>query len=80
MSRIKKATEAEWRAMGEQVKHCRRELFKLMSMVNPYVPKKISSRLSHYVIKHFDRFRSEIEEEMFRRGGPGDIYVFYDDY
>jgi hypothetical protein len=75
--RIKKATEAEWRRIGEQAKLCRRELFKLMEMACPVLPVEVSDRLLRCVITGLDRFRSDAENEMFKRGGPESARIFY---
>jgi len=77
--RIRQATEVEWRAIGEQAKIVRREMFKLLRMAVPFMSVRVTDRLSGRVIMHLDRFRAEAENEMFRRGGPKDTSVFYGD-
>ena len=77
--RIRKASEFEWRRIGKQAQLVRRELSALADMVRPFVPVKVSDRLTGRVLYHLDRFRAEAENEMFRRGGPEDTKVFYGD-
>lgn len=77
--RINKATEAEWRGIGEQAKLCRRELFKLRKMIRPFVPLRVADTVLFRVVRHFDRFSAEAEAEMFKRGGPKDTEVFHGD-
>jgi len=76
---IRKATEAQWRAIGTQTKHCRQELIKLCNMAGPYMPIRVTDRLLKQVLGHLDKFRSEAENEMFNRGGPDDLSIFYGD-
>lgn len=76
--KVKRATETEWRALGEQAKLCDLELVKLADMAYRIMPVRVGDRVLNLIVnKHLLRFRSEAEDEMFRRGGPQDTSVFW---
>ena len=72
------ANEAAWRSYGAALYRLRHELVQIMC--NPayqeLLPLKPRAELSK-ALNHLDRFRDIAEEEMFRRGGPRDIKVWY---
>lgn len=76
MSRIKPMTEEEWRAVAEQVRVCRKANLDLLKMVSARVPAKRIDQVLR-VDRHIGKLQSDLEEEMFRRGGPRDIHIFY---
>ena len=78
MSKIKQGTEDEWRAFGRAVKGLR-DQFQSVGIENQgLLPTKL---MDYYfnIINKIDKFRAKAEDEMFRRGGPQDIKVWYPD-
>ena len=76
MSRIKPMTEEGWRAVAEQVQVCRNANSDLMKMISGHVPaKRIDQAIK--IERHIAKLQSDLEDEVFRRGGPRDIHIFY---
>lgn len=76
MSRKEIATEAEWREMAAEAKELRDRLGKLIMMSAKFMPKSTGAHL-HRSQNSLDQWRSCAESEMFKRGGPKDISIFY---
>jgi len=76
MARLEIATEAEWREMANEAKELRDRLGTLVIKSSKFMPKTVAGNLMK-AQKYIDQWRSQAEEEMFTRGGPQDINVFY---
>jgi len=76
MRKIKQGTEAEWRAFGRAVKELRGQLQSVGVKYQGLLPAKLMNSYFRIVDK-VDQFRVQAEDEMFWRGGPRDITVWY---
>jgi len=78
MRKIKQGTEDEWRAFGRAVKDLRDQFCSVGMERQELLPAKL---IDYYfnIINKIDKFRAKAEDEMFRRGGPQDIKVWYPD-
>ena len=74
--KIKTGTETEWREFGREIHEIRRQLIETLLKYQHLIPLKVTDR-GFKAVKWLDQFRCDAEEEMFRRGGPKDIKVFY---
>lgn len=75
-SRIAPLSEEEWRAVGEQVCACRNANLALLRMISGHVPAKTIDKAIK-VERDLGILRSNLEDEMFARGGPRDVHIFY---
>ena len=69
-------TDDQWRKVGDDLKWIHRELQVLYVKLGPHVTKKSTEGLNR-ALGGISQARSDLEDEMFRRGGPQDIGVFY---
>lgn len=78
MRKIKQGTEEEWQAFGRAVKDLRDQFCSVGMEYQGLLPAKL---IDYYfnIINKIDKFRAKAEDEMFRRGGPQDIKVWYPD-
>lgn len=76
MSRIRRGSEAEWRAFGREVFDLRNQLQKVAIQYQELIPVRLTDGLLN-TVEQIDRFRSKAEDEMFLRGGPQDLDVWY---
>lgn len=67
MSRIKLATEQEWRAIADEARELRNRIGRLSIKACPYLPVKYTDDLIK-AQQMIDRFRVRGEDEMFDRG------------
>ena len=76
MRKIKQGTEDEWRAFGRAVKDLRDQFLTVGMEYQGLLPVK---QMDYYfdIVRKIDKFRTKAECEMFRRGGPQDIKVWY---
>lgn len=72
----KSLTEKEWRAMGDQAKQAREQLFKLHSLSSGTMPKDILTQLTKS-IAYLDKYRSKAESRMIDTGTASDLTIFY---
>jgi len=79
MGNLKTGTEAEWIELGERVKQACLALGRAFDMAGKLLPLKIYGKLGK-AYAAIDDFRNHAENEMFRRGGPRNITVFYGAY
>ena len=73
---MKKATNEEWKMIGDQAKKCRDELHKLLIMCNSKLPIKTTNSI-RYSLKYLNRFRNEAENRMFQTSDNKKLNVFY---
>ncbi len=76
---MKKGTETEWLALGEKVKAVRNMLIEAQVLASKMMPLKVYGKLCR-AEGWIDDFRNVAENEMWKRGGPKNITVFYGDY
>ncbi|AGK99647.1 hypothetical protein [Desulfoscipio gibsoniae] len=76
MSRIKKATEQEWRTIANEARELRDRIGKLSIQACPYLPVKLTDDLMR-AQQVIDLFRARAEDEMFKRGGIKDTDIWY---
>jgi hypothetical protein len=74
--RISPISEEEWRAVGKQICACRNANLDLRRMISGHVPAKTIDKAIK-IEREIDLLRSNLEDEMFARGGPRDTRVFY---
>ena len=74
---MRKLNDEQWRALGDQVKKTRIELFKLSRMASGCIP-KVTHTLIIQAIKKLDSFKAKAEARMFEQN-CGDEHVFYGD-
>jgi len=70
------ATETEWREMAAEAEELRDRMGKLIIKSSKFVPVSVTAKL-HGSQNYLDEWRSIAEDEMFKRGGPKDIKIFY---
>ena len=71
----KKALEVDWRDIGAQMKVAHEELESLTLMLAEPLPAVYAERAIK-VLEQLDRLALDVENEMFRRGGPRDLSIF----
>ena len=69
-------TDEGWQALARQVLITREEIRKILRMMSGRVPAKTID-MGLRVDRQLDQLRSTLEEEMFKRGGPKDITIFW---
>lgn len=73
---MKRATNEEWQAIGDQAKKCRDELFILMNMSSGKMPVAIT-RILRQSIMYLNRFRSTAENRMLKTSDNQSLNTFY---
>lgn len=75
--RIRTGTEDEWREIGRRVKRARAALTGIVAkLFGEIVAVSYADRVLR-LIERLTKLASDLEEEMFRRGGPEDTHVFF---
>ena len=75
--RIRVGTEAEWRELGRRVKCARAAIMVVLDeQLGAITSVKQMDRML-VISRRFAELASDLEEEMFRRGGPRDTKVFF---
>ena len=69
-------TDAEWRALARQTLITREEIGKTLDMMRDHVSLRTIDR-GLRVDGQLNQLRSDLEDEMFKRGGPKDITIFF---
>ena len=76
MSRIKKGKEDEWRELGMELFEIREKLQNVLIKHQHLLPKRVLN-YGFKAVYYLDQYRCKAETEMFKRGGPEDLKVFY---
>lgn len=76
MSRIRRGTEEEWRTFAREVFEIRYKLMDVFMKYQELLPRKVSDKCFR-IVDVVDNIRSDLETEMFNRGGPKDTKVWY---
>ena len=75
-NRIEQLTDDEWKELGVLLKRARGDLFAAAKLAARGAPSRETNRIFD-ATRRIDTARSSLEEEMFARGGPKCIHIFY---
>lgn len=73
---MKKATDEEWISYGQRIKAIDNDLKNLLIDMSPNVTIDTTNHLKK-AISCISTFKSSCEAEMFSKGGPKDLNIFY---
>jgi hypothetical protein len=70
--------EKEWRALGSELVEAYNHLMNALRRISDLPPmRKSDTTALSKAIDWTGRAKAHLEDEMFRRGGPGSIHIFY---